>query len=144
MHRTPSTTPTGAEAAPSRIRRLCAWRTRGSGLESASSGGSGAADRDSRKGPYTRLSVTVTGMSCCVVMLAMLVGCMASLVLKYVPNWCRTLGVKNNRLRVRLGRGRDRSLVKRPPTHAQMKYMRHTCLQNGWEPTDTVLGGLSH
>ena len=46
--------------------------------------------------------------------------------------------------RVRLGRGRDRSLVKRPPTHAQMKYMRHTCLQNGWEPTDTVLGGLSH
>ena len=54
--------------------------------------------RDGRKGPYTRLSVTVTGMSCCVVMLAMLVGCMASLVLKYVPNWCRTLGVKKYRL----------------------------------------------
>ena len=52
--------------------------------------------RDGRKGPYTRLSVTVTGMSCCVVMLAMLVGCMASLVLKDVPNWCRTLSVSKN------------------------------------------------
>ena len=97
--------------------------------------------RDGRKGPCTRLSVTVTDMSCCVVMLAMLVGCMTSLVLKYVPNLCLVFSVSKN---IASGAEAIESLLKRPPHHVQMKYMHYACLQNGWEPTDTALGGLNH